>query len=575
MSTYIGIPEYRGAFMGLDSALSPSSYFSTIKIDKWSLHHFLGLFSDEEVFMEGLSAISQNKKIDVTIRSFASSLYSHYSGPLGSSRRNLSRKVAANAIKRASVTQTHLSVALTYEEALVEQEGVVANEPSQGNNVLPEAPEVQHSEASERPMENNTPDKSPSATKLGKRRRIQEDEPADYERPTMGSGGPFQPCNEDEVTLQEEDPIGLAQSVPGVQMNIIFDMEDYAFMATSDGVDFGEEFTDYYEHCQPLRYDAHNLPDFVALSGILFLDDRPTSLQKKCFGAKYDRLLDLFDSRVKYPTPDEVKDAIQVCRDAKDAYQKASLSPRRGVKCGRDSMQEALEKTPRNALRSLLLYGSKLHQQCSPLSETDQTSNFILGTLSHIFDRPDETRLAHTASAPVTGSVLLRVYFDVGQLPRHPDVIVKYQEKVDIGVGEVSLSASFQKDQGDLARVLMWSKRAADEIATRYENVEDVDVVFLQIIGQKCDAYLLHRIGTVCVAARICTMKILYTLSDALSFEDEVIQWITLEKTFSHTATTLNGATHRREDTAPPSCFVGLKTPRSRNMSTDANKDRL
>lgn len=167
------------------------------------------------------------------------------------------------------------------------------------------------------------------------------------------------------------------------------------------------------------------------------------------------------------------------------------------------------------------------------------------------------------------------MYFELEQLPRHPDVVVRYHEAIDIGVGEVSLSASKKKDQGDLARTLLWSKRAADEIVTRFEDVEDMNILFIQVIGQTCNLYVMCRIGTVCVATKIGSMKILYTLSDTLSFEDQVQTWLTLDKTFNSAVSVLNDATYRRSDSAPPPCFPGLSTPRSRKMKADANRGRV
>jgi hypothetical protein len=38
-----------------------------------------------------------------------------------------------------------------------------------------------------------------------------------------------------------------------------------------------------------------------------------------------------------------------------------------------------------------------------------------------------------TATTPATGSLLVRVYLDLEQLLRHPDILVKYLEAVDIG----------------------------------------------------------------------------------------------------------------------------------------------
>ncbi|KAG9065493.1 hypothetical protein KI688_001781 [Linnemannia hyalina] len=89
---------------------------------------------------------------------------------------------------------------------------------------------------------------------------------------------------------------------------------------------------------------------------------------------------------------------------------------------------------------------------------------------------------------------------------------------MDIGVGETSLLASFQKDRGDLARTLIWSKRAADEIATKFESIEGMNTLSIQIIGQTCN---------------VGAMKILFALSDALSIEDDVQVWLTLDETFN------------------------------------------
>ncbi|KAI1301966.1 hypothetical protein EDD11_005766 [Mortierella claussenii] len=523
----IPIPVYKGSITTLDADLAPSPYFSETEIRKWMLSHFLTGNNNESIFIEGLSTISRNKRID----------------------------------------------------ALVEQEEAVTHQRTQPSELPHIVDEGRQStrQPGEVPKENDAYGRPHVDTRSGKHTRTIEDEEeaGQHERAKKFiNHNPFLSEDDNGESLEEEDAVRMAQTLSHVPMNLVFELEDYEFTAKLDSIEFGEQFTAYHNHCQSLSYDADNLADFVALSGVLFLEDRPTSLQKEYLGAKYVQLQDSLDTRVVYPTAEEVMTAVQVCRDSKDAYNMASLS-RRGVKAGRLAMEETLEKAPKSALRSLLLYGAKLHQHCVPFSETDQTSRFILGTLSHAMDRPDETRIAHTASTPLTGSILLRVYLNLEQSPRYPDVVVKYHETVDIGVGEASLSASFQKDRGDLARTLIWSKRAADEIATWFESVEAMNILFVQIIGQTCNVYLLCRAGTVTIASKIGTMKILFSLSDALAFEDNVQAWLTLDKTFSNAVNILNNGTHRRADSAPPPCFPGLATPRSRKMKADANKRRI
>ncbi|KAF9186657.1 hypothetical protein BGZ51_009347 [Haplosporangium sp. Z 767] len=561
----VPIPGYKGPVTTLDAEFAPSPFFSETEIHKWTLSHFLTSYSDESIFIEGLLTISRNKRIDVGIRAFTSALRAYYNGPTGSLRRILCRKVASNAIKRASVLQSHISAALNHEEELVVQEEAMTHQHPQPSE-LPHVPYKSCQptwESGEVPKENDTHERPHTDTKLGKHAyTVKDEDEADWLKRSkkITDRNPFLSKDDNSEPFEEEDPVRMAQTLSHVPMNIVFEMENYEFTAKLGSVEFGEQFTAYYNHCQSLSYDADNLADFAALSGVLFLEDRPTSLQKRYFGTKYEQLQDLVDTRVKYPTAEEVMDAVQVCRDAKDAYRRASLS-RHGVKAGRLAMEETIERAPKSTLRSLLLYGAKLHQHCVPFNETDQTSRFILGTLSHVMDRPDETRIAHTASAPEQSS-------------HYPDVVVKYHETVDIGVGEASLSASFQKDRSDLARILMWSKRAADEITTRFEGVEDMNILFVQIIGQTCNVYLLCRVGTVSVASKVGTIKILFTLSDTLSVEDDVQTWLTLEKTFNGAVNVLNDGTCRRADSIPPPRFPGLATPRSRKMKVDANKGR-
>ncbi|KAG9071328.1 hypothetical protein KI688_005539 [Linnemannia hyalina] len=142
---------------------------------------------------------------------------------------------------------------------------------------------------------------------LGKRGSTHRDEIDDNDR------------DDDSEPLEDDDPVREAQIVPNAPLNVVFDTENYDFTAKLGEVDFGKEFTAYYDHCRLLSYDSENLSDFVALSGVLFLDDRPTSLQKAYFGPKYKQLLDLIDLRIGYPTADEVADAMQLCRNVKDA----------------------------------------------------------------------------------------------------------------------------------------------------------------------------------------------------------------------------------------------------------------
>ncbi|KAI8363702.1 hypothetical protein B0O80DRAFT_492822 [Mortierella sp. GBAus27b] len=91
---------------------------------------------------------------------------------------------------------------------------------------------------------------------------------------------------------------------------------------------------------------------------------------------------------------------------------------------------------------------------------------------------------------------------------KNPDLLVRFQEYLDIGVAEVSLEPSALKDTGDLCRIALWSKRLLDQIVTRFENMDQIKLIFLQVIGQTCVFYTMMRADAVCVAVEFARLKI-------------------------------------------------------------------
>ncbi|KAG0321930.1 hypothetical protein BGZ97_009640, partial [Linnemannia gamsii] len=124
-------------------------------------------------------------------------------------------------------------------------------------------------------------------------------------------------------------------------------------------------------------------------------------------------------------------------------------------------------------------------------------------------------------------SLLIRLFHDLRSAPRHPDLIVKYQEEKDIDFGEVSFSPSAKKDIGDLCRCAMWTKRALDELVTKLEGVEELILLFFQIIDRRFSVYQMRRYGTICVASLLGEFDIIVCLDDLLAkFEDHVHDWL-------------------------------------------------
>lgn len=91
-----------------------------------------------------------------------------------------------------------------------------------------------------------------------------------------------------------------------------------------------------------------------------------------------------------------------------------------------------------------------------------------------------------TATTATSGSNFVRLCKNLTTLAKKPDLLVRFKECLDIGVAEVSFEASALKDTGDLCRTALWSKRVLDQIVTRFENVEQVKLIFFQVVEQTC-----------------------------------------------------------------------------------------
>ena len=93
----------------------------------------------------------------------------------------------------------------------------------------------------------------------------------------------------------------------------------------------------------------------------------------------------------------------------------------------------------------------------------------------------------------------MRLCKNLSTSSKNPDLLVRFKECLDIGVAEVSLEPSALKDTGDLCRVALWSKRLLDQIVTKFENMDEVKLIFSQAIEQTCVFYTMMRAETVCV----------------------------------------------------------------------------
>ncbi|KAI7831753.1 hypothetical protein BC939DRAFT_149093 [Gamsiella multidivaricata] len=100
-----------------------------------------------------------------------------------------------------------------------------------------------------------------------------------------------------------------------------------------------------------------------------------------------------------------------------------------------------------------------------------------------------------TATTPTTGSIFAQLRKGLDVPPKHLDLIVKRKETVDISFGEVSYTKDFNKDQGDLCRLAIWSKRALGHLQAEYEELENPQLVFFHTVSTKCTIYQSIKCG--------------------------------------------------------------------------------
>ncbi|KAF8942780.1 hypothetical protein BGZ47_006158 [Haplosporangium gracile] len=450
-------------------------YFFDTPVRQWSVRDFLKNHSDSTPFIAGLDKIRRRHSVDKAIRTYATSWFQFVEGYLGKLRLEaFAAEIKTSVTGGIIVVTWHNNVsAAIYAKALDSS----ANSPTYKKSAI-------------NPFEKDFLD-----------------------------GGSL----EDE---KGEDALILVQERSHHPPNMVFDCQRFSFACVVGEQDVSRRFTDYYEEAVVLSFDYHSFDDFLATGGIFILGDKLTRLQEQHFGEDIERL---HKAVILWIEPNKDKDmlanqedqAVEFCQVARNTFRKAERKV--GSNQARKLLKQHISQEEDSPLKNLYEYAAKLPKDCQPVSEADQTSSFVLGMLRPLFDRPDCSRLAHTATAATSGSLFVRLRKNLESAPKHPDLFVRYPESTDVSAAEVSLEPCAQKDIGDLCHIALWSKRILDELVTRMEITEETQVLFFQIIGKNCTFYAMRWLGTVCIAVEMARIKIAYTISGVLvGFEEDV-----------------------------------------------------
>lgn len=120
------------------------------------------------------------------------------------------------------------------------------------------------------------------------------------------------------------------------------------------------------------------------------------------------------------------------------------------------------------------------------------------------------------------------------------------------------------KDNGDLCRLFFWGKRCLDQLHALYTALDEISVLLFQAVGSKCHVYKMRAVGDICIGFRFATLHVPFGMDDLKSFEDQIDDWLHVEKAFLEFLNILSSAVPRTG--APPPAFSGLHTPSSKHM---------
>ncbi|KAK3822609.1 MAG: hypothetical protein J3Q66DRAFT_397087 [Benniella sp.] len=127
----------------------------------------------------------------------------------------------------------------------------------------------------------------------------------------------------------------------------------------------------------------------------------------------------------------------------------------------REAMRDAMHGFPHDSLRDLFTWASRASPQ--------RPRHIIQRQLASMFTVVDKSRLAYTATQSSASSTFINKCLGIEDQPKHPDLIIKGNDNLELGFGEVSGIGALDgnKDAGDLCRLAIWTKKALDHAFQR------------------------------------------------------------------------------------------------------------
>ncbi|KAF8979351.1 hypothetical protein BGZ46_005584 [Entomortierella lignicola] len=360
-------------------------------------------------------------------------------------------------------------------------------------------------------------------------------------------------------------------SVPTKRPSEVEPHTSFQFHCSIGDKNISDSFQTYYEIASSLFFSSESFPDFLSKHGIMFLSSNPTALQNKFF-TNIDGLLDYVKSSMPALSLEEADSTLDTFRRLKDSYKRTLRITKDEVK-SREALLDALANEPRSSAQRLFHHSCEYlsTQKLKLYSEADGISSFILPQFATIFTHANRSRIAYTATSPTSSSLFINQCLGVSHPPKHPDLIIKSTNGLELGFGEVSGVGvnDRNKDTGDLCRAAIWTKKALDNALIKFEGLEDLQLPFFQVLGKKATVFWMRRFGSVCVAWEVGELVIVDGLNVLLDeFEVCLDIWGLLEMNYGSSLSMIENAAGHPRTTPHPSIFHSFTaTPSSRKMS--------
>ncbi|KAG0350752.1 hypothetical protein BGZ54_003648 [Gamsiella multidivaricata] len=309
---------------------------------------------------------------------------------------------------------------------------------------------------------------------------------------------------------------------------------EFPFEGRFDGVDLGEKFQSYYAAVRRKTVYIEDMEEALARSGIIFINDETTKLQKELFGTgTLEAVQESFKRQFwvsvgSVARRKQARSWIDSIADAK--YDRARSF---GEICGAPPSDPIDEKLWLYLLHVIREF-PKSQEPVRSYSESTGISSFILPICKVYMSCAEKsTFLNFVDTCTVSGKQRSE-----SKSRKKPDIALELKDRLfktilELAIGEVTsfLQRNFKKKNAqDLFRVGTSLKDAHDLVHREY-GVKTAVFVGFQVIGEVMSVYLMTKCGNLFLMVKTMDLKIPDSLKGLETLSAQCVEWYELQAT--------------------------------------------